>query len=463
MMFNSINPIFVGGPVVAGLGLLGLSGWRREKARQFEEAKAAEEARRNALLLDACRLRPDWQTWKRAQGRGQIAILAVGTYAANLLPAVLEQFERAGAADYVGFIYLLELDQAHRAMCLHSIPAQFRLRVVEATCPNFPGGMLAAPVEAVLAQQELWRPDVMDKAQAWLARIQRESAPVFLLVLLSPGGMAALGRPVVEAFRWRYPDKPVYVVSILDDKTAVRQRFPDVRRLYSQDSLVRGYILTDNRRFKRRSDAGIALLFAGMAASTWISDQPLDPWNALTHVFDARKRPGRLATVSVWAETLPVYHLPAWRDVLPEVFYTQASLFEEKAMRGIRAVVEHPELQGLPLEPAPPGNTRVVCVAAPIVPKPDFQLRARRIEQALEAWRAKTDPDLSIQYASIATPMSPETQEVPIFAVLLQPLKATAEQVDALALGAPVAPRFLPGPRRPRQIAAKATKHSSRR
>ncbi len=181
-------------------------------------------------------------------------------------------------------------------------------------------------------------------------------------------------------------------------------------------------------------------------------------WNALTHIFHARKRPGRFATVSVWAETLPVFYLPAWREALPEVFYTPASLVEEKAMRGIRAVVEHPELQGLPLEPAPPGSTRLICVATPIVPRPDFQLRARRIDQALEAWRARTDPDLSIQYASIAAPMPPDTQEAPIFVVLLQPLKATTEEVDALALGAPAVPEFLSGPRRPRQIAARAAK-----
>lgn len=367
MMFEPINPILVGAPLGGGLGLLGISGLWRDRRRRFQQAKAAEEARRQALLAGACRLRPVGELWKRAEGRGQVAILAVGSYAASLLPAVLQGFEWAGAADYIGPIYLLELDEVHRQMCLNSLPTGLRSRVIEALCPNVPGGMLGEPVERVLADQALWGPDVRAHAQEWLGRIQRESDPVFLLVLLSPGGMAALGLPVAEAYHERYPQKPIYVISILDDKTVVRQRFPEVRRLYSRNGLVRGYILMDNRRFKRRSDAGIAVLFAGAAAATWISDQPLDPWNALAYLFPS-EHPGGFATISVWAETLPVYHIPPWENVLPAVFYTPASLVEEKAIRGIRAVVERPELQALPLQAAPLGNARLCCVVAPVVP-----------------------------------------------------------------------------------------------
>lgn len=75
-------------------------------------------------------------------------------------------------------------------------------------------------------------------------------------------------------------------------------------------------------------------------------------------------------------------------------------------------------------------------------------------------WRAQADPDLSIQYASIAAPITPATQEVPLFVVLLQPLAATPDEVDGLALGGPVHPRFLPAPGGPR-ITAKALKRNS--
>jgi hypothetical protein len=296
---------------------------------------------------------------------------------------------------------------------------------------------------------ELWQRSVMDQAREWLNRMQHETKPVLLLTLLSSGAMAPMGQPVVEAFHERYPVLPIYLTTILDHKTVVRQRFPDIRRLYHQNGLVRGTIVTDNRRFSERADLGIAVLFAAMVGATWVGQLPLQLWNGAAYVFP-KELAGRFGTISVWAEMLPVYHLPAWEGALPEVFHTTSDLVEEKAIRGVKAVVEHPELQSVPLEPAGPGATRLCYVTAPIVPDPDFKAIAQRVDASLAGWRARTDPDLLIQYASTAAPLSPATRETPLVVVLFQPLKDSGEALDALARGTHlVDPKFLPTPAAP--------------
>ena len=445
-----INPIIfeAGLPAMATAAIFGTVGWRRSKRRrqyQYEEAVARERARREELLTGSSTLRPLADLWLRAMGTGQISILSVGTYGSRQLPFLLLTFLRAGASGHIGIIYLLELDDEERRICLDNIPPIFRDRVVDVSTHER-GGRLGAPPSDAEADQEQWAPDVNDRAREWIARIQRETNPVVLLVLVSPGGMAALGRPPLDLFHERYPRIPIYAVTILDHKTVVRQRFPQIRVIYNQDQLICGTIVLDNRRFSQRSDLGIAFLFAAMVCATWVDQLPLHLWNGLGYVFP-KETPGGYATLSVWAETLPVYHLPAQGSDLPEVYFTRGNLVEEKARRGIKTLMEHPELQAIPLEPAEAGSTRICYVIAPVVPEPDFKVLANRIDESLAKWHAKTDQDLLIQYASIGAPLTPESQEIPIVVVLLQPLADRGEQIDGLALGThPVDAKFLPRP-----------------
>lgn len=427
--------------IAAAVVMLGRA-WPREMRRRREQAQAI----RAQQLAGGARLRPDDDTWRRSRGRGQISLLAIGGYASSQLPFILREFGRAGASDHIGIIYLLDLDEDAREQALASIPKGFRARIVEGRCPLIPGGGVGDPIPDVLARDHLWRQDVMEGGREWLRRIQTETEPVLLLTLLSSGGMAAMGQPVQQAFHQRYPELPIYVTTLLDQKTIVRKRFPAVRQLYAAESAVRGTILTDNRRYSKQSDLGIAMLFAAMVGATWMGEHPLALWNGLAYVFPTEQS-GGFATISVWAEMLPVYHLPANGKDLPAVHYTKAVLLEEKAIRGIRTLMEHPELQSLPLEPAELGRTRVVCTIAPIVPSPDFQVSARRIKESLESWRATTDQDLSLQFASIGAPLMGVT-ETPIVVVLLQPVAADGEMVDALADGThTVDAKFLPAPR----------------
>ncbi len=424
--------------------MLSIFGWNREMRRRYRKDLEREQARRQELLAQAGVLRPVTDVRRRSRGRGQIAVLAAGTYSSKLFAPLSHEFVRAGAADFLNTPLLIELDAERLEMCLADMAPEVRKNLVLGTCPHFPGGLAGGSIAEVEAAYELWLPDVLDATKRWLGQMQREQAndPAVLLVVLSPGGHTALLRPAMEAFRERYPHVPIYVVTVIDQKSPVRHRIPELHEYYNRDGLVRGFIETDNRRDYKRSDTGLAILFPALVGGSWIGSRGMDIWNAFSYIFPSSS-PGRVATISVWGEPVPVYHIPAWEKSLPEVFYTTGRLVEEKAMRGIKAVVTRPELQALPLEPAPAGNVRVCCVAAPIVPE-HFGRNAERIDEGLGPWLDAVDPDLALQYASIGMPMSQHTEQAPLVVVYLQPLAGGTDDVDLFALGAPVDPKFQP-------------------
>jgi len=366
------------------------------------------------------------------QGAGQIAMLIVGTYAAKQLPSMLQQFENAGAAKHVGVIYLLEFDAESRALCMSVIPDSFKTRVVEGAATYFPVGFSNASVERVYENDEMWRKDVEDQAALWLSKMQADTTPGLLLALVSPGGMAGLGRPALDAFKSRYPYLPVYLVTILDNKPQIRRRFPVMRQLYLSDGTVRGAIVCDNTRNFRDADSGIACLFAGLTSASWVGDRPMNLWNSIGLVF-SEDCPERVATLSVWIEQLPVYQQPHPQMPSSSRRYAKTDHLVEKALRGIRAVVEQPSLQALPLEPARDDSTLICLVIAPVDAE-ELRDVAAGVEQRLGPWLARTGCQLSIQFASIGAHVS-ETSEVPFSVILLQPIAESAEALDDLARG----------------------------
>jgi hypothetical protein len=437
------QPILVLLPLTGGVAVLGISGKLRERRKSFKAELAKKQEERREALSAGSILRSAEQQLFRALGKGEVAVLVVGSYAAQQLPRVLKTFEAGGCASSVGHIYLIELDGRMLATIMCEIPAIFHDRIVTARVPNFPAGMFGAPIADVLAIEEHWHLDLMEGSRRWLAKLQRAGNPAMLVTMLSPGGHAALGRPVVEAFINQFPHAVVFGVTILDDKDVLRDRFPELRQYY-QDCLL-GMIVTDNRRVYKRNDLGISVLFAALAAGTWLTTKGLGIGNAAAFVFPKDQPPPRLATISVAPEMVPVFRFDAWQKYLPEVFWTRADAVEVAAMRAIKSVVEQEHLQALSLDKAGPGRVRVCCVIAPIEPEA-FAKSIARIEESLEAWRMETDPNLSIQFASIGAYFDAETDQAPLIAVLLQPLEAGADEIDGLARGTfPVAGKFLPG------------------
>jgi hypothetical protein len=441
-----IQILGIGVPTVGSLAALGWCGWSREKRRRFTKAKTGEETRRAQLLDGASILRPTTDVWRRAEGKGQIVIAGAGGYFSRQLPYLLEAFARAGASDFVGPILYIDLDDSEQRIALEGIPAEFASRVVVVQCPLLSVGLNGCTMQEALGMKHLWWHDVDQGIDRWLSEMQNELLPAVLLSFFSSAGTAALLYPALKKYRARYPHSPIYANTILDHKTVVRQRFPTVRELYGNDDLVRGTIIADNTRHPQQSDIAIASLFAAMTSASWLNAMPLQMWNGMSYVFP-KELPIRYATVAAWGEMIPIRHIPAWKDVLPEAYYTKGALVEEKILRGIQHVLSHPELQAVPLEPAQRGHTRLLYVIAPIIPEPHFRSIAERVDANLAEWKAQTDTDLLINYASLGTRMNPRMTEVPIIIVMLQPLATDGSELDDLAQGRHlIADKFLPQP-----------------
>ena len=436
--------LLIGGPAAGGIATLGMLGWNREMRRRRKKDVEAELARRLTRLTGARRVRPEGESWQRTDGQGQLVLLVVGGYASHQLPYILQGFLRGGTQAQVGIILLVELDQNDLTSCLDSIPVEFRDRVVTVDCPLMSGGGVGDPIDVVTSRSHLWKKDLEDAVRRWLARIEHETRPVLLLALLSTGGMVAMGYPPLIEFHKRYRDLPIFLITMLDQKQVVRERFPATRQLFMSNGLIRGTFLTDNTRHSRESDLSISLLPAAMAGANWIDEKPLAPWNSAAYLFPP-EYPGGFATISTWAEMMSVDYFPAWEDVLPEVYYTKGSIFEEKVIRGIKALLESPELQAIPLEPAHKKQIRLIYVTSPLVPDPDLRLSAQRIMDNLEEWRQAEHPQLIINFASAGAPLTPDTKQTPVVITLVQPLADRGEKLDAYAQGTlNVDEKFLP-------------------
>lgn len=421
------------------LGAIGLCGaalwWWRQALGE------AERRRRAALLRGSVCLRPDHEHWSRTTGQGQIVLFVGGSYAARRLPAILRACLGTGTEGHIGPILLVELDGDVRQQCLAAIPAVFRERVIEVDSSLLPAGLLGDTIGDVLAARHLWENGLAAATRTWFSRIDREARPALLLSLLSPGGHAALSLPVLHSFSRRFPRVPIYLTTILDNKRVVRQRLPDLFAYLRRSGTIRGTLLLDNMRDSLRGDAGISALFGGMAAASWSAARPTELWNALAYLFP-REQPGSLATLGVVAESLPVHYL-APRYGHPERYYTRADLVEEKICRAVQSLVEEPALQSAPLPAAGPERLRIVYILVPLRPEPDLRELAVRVDQALAPWRASREGDLLIYLASTGAPLTPEAREVPLIAILLQPLADDEAALQALARDCVFDPRFV--------------------
>jgi len=394
-------------------------------------ALARERKRRVNLLKGSRELRPLGDVWKRAEGRGQIPIAVVGTYGAHLLPSILKAFERTGTTDHVGTILLIELDDDVRQSCLDNIPTVFRNRVIEVDCPLLPSGLLNNPIEQVLRDRAYWETNVLRGTRDWLARMQRETRPSTLICLLSPGGHAALGRPALDAFHSRYPLIPIYALTILDDKRQVRHEFANLRAHYDHNDLIRGWIITDNWRDSLRADLGMAALIGGMTGGSWVGERQPQLWNGLPPIFPGNQPKGGFATISVWAETLPVYYLPAFGKVLSEVYYTTSDLVREKIIRATQELVENPDLQAVSLPPDVE-HQRYIHAITPVIPT-DLKETSEWVKDGLKPY-LKDKPNLGLSFVSMSAPLAPSTTEVPIIVVLVQRLAGDSSVIDHFAL-----------------------------
>jgi hypothetical protein len=398
------------------------------------------------LLRDTYTIRPDSQRtrWRLPGGKGENAYALAGSPSLNLSRDLLWQSMRIGCDGNAGGILAADLQRERRNAVLPDLPQEMKNKIIEVDCPNLPGGFHGASVEEAEAMEHLWGGDLRRAVRRWLHHIElNDRQHELLLLYLSPGSHQVLAPTIMYMYKERYPAKPIYVITMLDSKDIVRQRFPALRQRIMQDGLCRGMIITDNRRNPEVNDHGITLLPSALSAGGWLGQFPLQMANTLGLIF-APETSVRYATISVWAESLAVKHLPASevldmartdeeRALLEERYYTWSNLVEEKISRGIKTLQANPEYQSIPLPSAPLGHLRSAVAVAPVRPDPDYTTLAGRIDDNMKVWKENTDPNLKINYASIGVPLTPESTVTSIAVVLLQPLADDGSGIDALA------------------------------
>lgn len=442
-MLEYLTTAGIFGPLAASGTGVAIGRYQAGKLRRLKEGLAVEvtfRRERDEVLKDSAPLRPEYERWSRGKGVGQIALLADGTAAADKLPATLESFVRTDTEDYIKVIFLAEPDVDVRNRCLKDIPEIFRGRIVALDLPLYGGGLLGRTVEEALESriQQRWIRELKDTTTLWLTRLRNEASPVFLWVILSPGGSGVLARHPIERFSAEYPQAYVYVELVLDHKTDRRElNLPPLLDHIAKDDLVKGLLGEDNKHNRQRTelvDQAMGLLLPSMVASTWIDARPQAGFNVLADVF----RRHQLATISVWSGYLPVSYHPAWSESVPEVWYTSPSFAQAQAIHGINEVRQQPSLQALPLERA--DRPEFVYVIAPIRPDPHMRQIADRVRGSLN----QTLPDdTTLGFASVAYPLTPDTQEVPIAVVSVFPVNEGLDGLKELALGRAVPDKFL--------------------
>src|SRR5947209_2529085 len=250
--------------------------WRAKRKRI-----AAERARREALLGSASALRSHEDQRRRTRGKAQLSLSFTGTFSAGVAPEMLEILDRGGCADVVGPILLNEPDVNSRQVCLADLPAAFRERVTAAHYPILGGGGGARSIEEMEELREAWFHDLQRGTTAWLQDIDRTRAtlgvgPVLHVAFVSPGGSLALSEHPISRYHEQFPTVPTYVLTILDQKTPVRQRFEEVHRLLDgKQQRIRGTILCDNAIGQKRNDFAVMHFLAAMTAGTWLTTKQL--------------------------------------------------------------------------------------------------------------------------------------------------------------------------------------------
>ncbi len=401
----------------------------------------------NAIGQQKLRVAQSMRASIASVGRGQLAMMSVGSYGAGVLPQILNAANAAGTSAIIGPILLLEPDQHVLDQCLQAIPPIFRSRLVIAQLQNYPSGLYSASVDEVERQRESWERPVREATALWATRVKGESENGLLLTLISPGGSTALGVDAIEVYRNEWPWKKVYGATAIDHRTPVRVRFGEILNTY--EPLLDGCIVCDNRRNHRAADRGLGLLVAATPAARLVEHRPVELWNAWPNICATTK----FAMISTWATALPV----TWeRSLFAGVPITRRHFVEEGAKSGIHAVVDDPLLQSVPLPAKPaPSHSRLVLVASPLVAG---QLAgcARAVHEDIEPWRSATDPNLIVQFCSAATRLSAGGTVAPQYVVLLQPLAASGDELSAFARDdlAPVPP-YAPKPPRGLQVPAR--------
>jgi hypothetical protein len=416
--------------IVLGVGNMIKDWFNRKHIKQ-------EREHRESLQTWASHLRQTDDHRRIVDGDGQLIFSFTGTAAASWMPAWLTSFVRGGVTSFVGPALLNEPAKSDRDAASRSVPPELLNRIHIAQYPHLSGGLGGASIPQALGMREDWERDATIGATTWREGIDRHRAiaevdPMLHVAAVSPGGSAVTAKVLLDEFAYHYR-APQFVVTAMDHKDPVRRRFGQMRQYLSQADNVRGFIVCDNALDMRRNDFGLVQLFAAMVSGVWLSTNTLGALNSLTYLFPSDE-PARVATLSVWAESLPVFYRPQVCKDLPAMYYSNSVVCREKIMRGIKAVIEKEadSLRAVAMPRADKGNVAAVYVVAPLEPE-SFRREIPEIEERMTPWLQEYDRNVTLQFASIGQPLTP-TGTAMITVIMLQSVAGSGQDVDQYTL-----------------------------
>ena len=198
--------------------------------------------------------------WRRRSGR--VLCVGIGTYGIRQnarTPASLLSYNVLDELELAGFY---DLDTQQMRKSFNSVPTAVGVVALYPISTRHHDGQIvekASPVGFGLAHRKLaeveklrhlWEPPLDEFLEHVELELQRSHlpAPAMILVFLSPGGHALLGRVAVQRLRQKYPNSPIYGITVVPKDPGNRQEFAEFLDLFFQGSEpdLDGMILTDN-------------------------------------------------------------------------------------------------------------------------------------------------------------------------------------------------------------------------
>jgi hypothetical protein len=425
---------------------------------------AARDASRRRVPAGAAELATAPPTWARraaggaARSEGRLTLVLVGTYGVNQGRRLLDHFARAGCAEDVGAVVVLELDERPRTQFLADLRRLAPVLVPRTVdCPStlLPGGLQNAPVEAAEGPvlRQYWQPAVSETLDEACRRIrgtehrvhdagrgaapQQGYDPAVVLILASPGGHTAVGVDAGQRLRREFPEAGVYAVTVLPADEQLRAAVPAGLETYRAADVARWLLVTDNRRAQLANDHAAPAFPAGLWAAPFLADAQDEPWNVLVRL--APRGGGAVLVPRVWSGTLPVRRTRSRRPR----FFTFEDAAVRAVLRGVAAVAEE-DARALLLRTPAPGTSRYVLVTLPLEAAALLRVKDRT-EEALRmsGWFA-ADGNRHLVWAPTSERLAAGAADVPLSVVAVEAAAGGLAGLRAL-----VEPAAVPAPAPP--------------
>lgn len=427
-------------PLIAGLLILALCGWRREmgKRRARNQRKDSQPVTRNVrtargdVLPEGAAPITGFNEPHTGSGGNQLLggfmSVAVGTYGLNQLLRLLILLYQCGLEGLVGSIMVVEFDAQLRAKFHRKVPRVYHDRIVYAYADEYAGGLTSRPARWAMERIDIWgvpvERGVVDLIDMHLRRNGNRS-PSDIWLFLSQGGHAPVGLPVVEPLHERFDEAQILGFTSLPKHRRLRGRYHELKEAYEAAG-VHGWIIQDNLGSEPvTADFGMVALLVGLSEAALNTDHATQPNNAFALALT--ETPGAVLIYEVASETLAAF--PYKPDPNgPERYYVTKQPVVSLTTKLMRKIDDGQGIRSSDL-PTREDNTSLFDVVLQCIRRQDMT----EIEDDVRAGRRLrfryqvtpnghlygAEADYESVFASIATPINPQRPQCPVAVVRL--------------------------------------------